>query len=122
MKAKMILFVISGLLVLSNACNKEILPDKEMLEGIWVTKEASLNSTIEFTLQELFIEYGSGTDEHYFYNIKNSTMYLYPEKMNDPDKFSTHIILLNSKTDVLKIKGLNSSISDSDGFAVFVRQ
>ena len=121
MKAKIILLIL-GFLVLSTACKKEILPDQEMLVGTWVTKDASENTEIEFTIRELFIEYGSGAKQHYLYNIKNSTMYLYPEKMNDPDKFSTHAIYLNKKTDELKIRGLNNSISEDDGYAVFVRQ
>ena len=121
MKAKILILAL-GLLVLSTACKKEILPDQEMLEGTWVTKDASKNTEIEFTLRELFIEYGSGAKQHFLYNIKNSTMYLYPEQMNDLDKFSTHAIYLNKKINELKIKGLGNSISGADGFTVFVKK
>jgi hypothetical protein len=125
MKAKSILLIL-GLLVLSTACKKEeVRPDQEDLVGIWFTKDTSTDEKIEFTMREIYI-YPNETSENpslnYYYNIKNNSLYLYPYQMNDPDKFSTHAIYLNEKTDELKIWKLPGVTSDDDGFTVFIRQ
>ena len=85
MKTKTI-FLLLGLLIIIGACKKEVRPDQEQLVGVWITKDASKNGKIEFTMRELYIypnETSESPSQHYYYNIKNNSLYMYPYKMND---------------------------------------
>ncbi len=115
-------FILLGLLFLLGSCNKEILPDQEILEGTWIGIDASEGAELEFTIRDMYLTKEGGSTAHYYYAIRNNSLYLYPDLINDPDHFSTHAIYLNEKKEELRIRGLGGSISGPDGFAVFVRQ
>jgi hypothetical protein len=120
MKANSI-FIIAVLLLIISSCNKEIVPERDMIMGVWQAKNTSLNTEIEFTSDKFYQTTNSQLKKNYFYSIRNSTLYLYPNKIYDTENFSTHTIYLNEKTNELRIWGLGGSISDSDGFATFVK-
>jgi hypothetical protein len=121
MKAKSI-FILAFMLLIISSCNKEIVPDREMIIGVWTTKNYSLNTEIEFTSNKFYQTTNSQLRSDEFYSIRNSTLYLYPNKIFDTENFSTHTIYLNKKTNELRIWGLGGSISDNDGFATFVKE
>jgi hypothetical protein len=116
------IIVLLGLFLAFSSCNKDILPDQEMLEGTWIGIEASTGTELEFTIREMFLTKEGQSTAQYYYAIRNNSLYLYPDKINDPDHFTTHAIYLNEKSEELRIRGLGGSISNDDGFAVFVRQ
>jgi len=120
MKAKLFLFVF-GTLVFLCSCNKEIIPDNEMIVGTWIAKDVSIEAGVEFTIREMTLIKSSQSNTQ-FYSIRNNSLYRYPDKIYDPDNFSTHAIYLNEKKNELRIRGLGGSISEADGFAIFVRQ
>ena len=113
--------VLLGLFLVFGACNKEVVPVNEMILGVWVTKDASLNAGVEFTIREMILRKNTQYSTQY-YSIRNNSLYLYPDKPFDSDHFTTHAIYLNKKTDELRIRGLGGSVSGDDGYAVFVRQ
>ena len=76
------IFILFGLLILISACDKEIVPDQEMIIGTWTTKNSSLNTEIEFTINKFYKIKDSKLKSNYFYSIRNSTLYLYPNKIN----------------------------------------
>ena len=115
--------ILLGLLFTLGSCKKEVIPDRYMLEDTsWVSKDASINAEVSFTINEMFLTKDGQSATHYFYSVRNNSLYLYPEKIYDPDNFSTHSIYLNEKTNELRIQGLGGSISEPDGFAFFVKK
>lgn len=120
MKSKLLLIIL-GILVLSYSCKKEIRPERPELVGVWVTKDASLNGKIEFTMGELYIYTSDNSSTKYYYSIKNNSLYLYPYKLWDKENFSTHDLFFDSKKkDELVI--WNIGFQDESGYATFVRE
>jgi len=119
MKAKFLITVLLGLFFLTSSCKKEVFPDRETLAGTWVVKD-SPNAYVEFTQWTVDIVYDGR--QHYNYSPLNHTMYLYPDKYDNPDKFSTHAIYYNEKKDELRIMDLLKDFADGSGYTTFKRQ
>ena len=81
-----------GLLFIVSSCNKEEFPDRETLVGKWALKDGP------------------------------SDAYLYPNKYDDPDDFSTHSIYYNKKKDELRIWHILKEYGDSSGYTTFKKQ
>ncbi len=119
MKAKFLIIAVLGLFFLASSCKKEVFPDRETLVGTWVVED-NPEAHIEFTLWTCDVVY-SGR-QHYQYAPLNNTMYLYPNKYDNPDKFSTHAIWYNEKADELRIQNLLKEFADGYGYTTFKRQ
>ena len=120
MKAKFLILGLLGLFILTSSCKKEVFPDRETLVGTWVVKDAPSSAYVEFTLWTVDVVYNGR--QHYQYAPLNHTMYLYPDKYDNPDKFSTHSIFYNEKNNELRIWGLLDDFADDYGYTTFKRQ
>ncbi|RLD30994.1 MAG: hypothetical protein DRI88_04840 [Bacteroidetes bacterium] len=120
MKAKFLIIVVLGLLVLAPSCKKEVFPDRETLVGTWVVKDGPSNAYLEFTLWTVDIVYDGR--QQYHYSPLNNTMYLYPDKYVNPESFSTHAIWYTEKTGELRVKDLLKDFADGYGYTTFKRQ
>ena len=120
MKSKFLIIGLLGLLFFASSCKKEVFPDRETLVGTWVVKDGPPEAYIDFTLWTVDIY--NGSHQHYQYSPLNNTMYLYPNKTENPDDFSTHSIYYNTKKDELRIWNLLSDYADGYGYTTFIRQ
>lgn len=119
MRAKL-LIVVLVILLIAPACNKEEFPDRETLVGTWVVKDGPSYAYLEFT--EWRVTIVNGSTAQYQYSPLASTMYLYPNKYGNPDKFSTHSIYYNKKKNELRIWNILKDYADGSGFTTFKRQ
>lgn len=120
MKAKFLIIGVLGLFFLVSSCKKEEFPDRETLAGTWVVKDGPSSAYVEFTLWTCDIVYNGR--QHYQYSPLNNTMYLYPDKYDNPDKFSTHAIWYNEKKGELRIQNIMKELADGYGYTTFKRQ
>lgn len=109
-----------GLLIIATSCNKEEFPDRETLVGKWVIKDGPSEAYVEFTMWQISIINGNTAEYHY--SPLNNTMYLYPNKYDDPDKFSTHTTYYNKKKDELRMWNILKEYGDDSGYTTFKRQ
>ena len=119
MKAKLLIGLL-GLLIIATACNKEEFPDRETLVGTWVLKDGPSDAYVEFTMWRVSIVNGSRAE--YQYAPLNNTIYLYTNKYNDPDKFTTHTTYYNKKKDEIRMWHVLKEYGDDSGFTTFKRQ
>ena len=119
MKTKLLILVL-GTLIIAISCNKEVFPDRETLVGKWLVKDGPNDVYVEFTLWNISIVNGSHLEYHY--SPLNSTMYIYPNKYDNPDKFSTHAIYYNEKKNELRIRDILKDYADGSGFTTFKKQ
>jgi hypothetical protein len=52
----------------------------------------------------------------------NNTIYLYPNKYSDPDKFTTHTTYYNKKKDEIRMYDILKEFGDDSGFTTFKRK
>ena len=119
MKTRLLIGLL-GLLIIASSCSKEEFPDRETLVGKWALKDGPSEAFIEFGMWRMTIT--NGNTQEYHYSPLNSTMYLYPNKYDDPDDFSTHAIYYNKKKDELRIWHILKEYGDSSGYTTFKRQ
>ena len=115
-----ILIGLLGLLIIASSCNKEEFPDRETLVGTWVLKDGPSDAYVEFTMWRMTIINGSIAD--YQYAPLNNTIYLYPNKYTEPDKFTTHTTYYNKKKDEIRMYRILKEFSDDSGFTTFKRK
>ncbi len=119
MKTRLLIGLL-GLLFIATSCNKEEFPDRETLVGTWALKDGPNDAYVEFSMWRMDII--NGNRQEYQYSPLNNTLYLYPNKYGDPDKFSTHTIYYHKKKDELRIWNILKEYGDDSGYTTFKRQ